>query len=724
MKLRKSRKLVSILITLSMLMVLLVPLAGVASAGTSYSTTETIPSFDPSSSDADEIDAARVEVNINPYSDGGGALLEVVDESGRTLPIVSVNGSAVNAKYYNYTFAPAGTDGREAWQYLDIVFDGGDANSGAVKAKFSKTSKQLVGGEVTIANAKGGAIEVSVPTVVSISDAGCRANSDNAVTIRVNETVAGGFESGADSVKFKLPNGFEWDDADFETLNKEVLGWDYSLKDNGKTLSVENPGGYSGTVLLQIKAGLKVDSTVAKYGDINVKISGESTVSPSEIVVGTYGDYEATVAEVDVKTVMSGQKEQDIGKFAIEEALSGTLVENRTIILTLPEQAKWDGDLPRLSTGDSDNIGDFEIDDFELVGSDRRTAKVTISDASTGDEATKIVFKDGQITVRADYTGDIELTVSGSAGAAGTVKVAEAKAPVTAAADSKPDVIIGMGSQTAGDVTITETEEEALQSVYDYIGTMRDADDNLVAVAETADAYLVLEAPPGVRFADEPTFTVTGDLQIGDPLCESDSQFVSVRIRGTSSDPASIKVSDIKLIVDRTVPEGDIQLKVGGTSLVENNVENYFPNVNWVTKVSVANVITPAPSDTVVTTVFTIGSTTYVENGVEKTMDVAPYIKNDRTYLPIRFAAYSSGVTDSNIIWNQDEQSVLLIKGDRVVKLIVGSTTMLINGVPFAMDVAPENVDPGRVMLPIRWVAQALGCEVQWDAATQNVTIN
>jgi hypothetical protein len=38
------------------------------------------------------------------------------------------------------------------------------------------------------------------------------------------------------------------------------------------------------------------------------------------------------------------------------------------------------------------------------------------------------------------------------------------------------------------------------------------------------------------------------------------------------------------------------------------------------------------------------------------------------------------------------------------------------------MDVAPEIKD-GRTMLPFRWIAQALGASVEWDEATQTVTV-
>lgn len=92
--------------------------------------------------------------------------------------------------------------------------------------------------------------------------------------------------------------------------------------------------------------------------------------------------------------------------------------------------------------------------------------------------------------------------------------------------------------------------------------------------------------------------------------------------------------------------------------------------------------------------------------------------------LPVRFAAYAASVSDANIFWNPYDHSVILIKGDIIAKLAVGSTTMLKNAVPFEMDTAPVIAEPGRIMLPFRAAAQALGCEVTWDAATQTVTVN
>jgi len=132
-------------------------------------------------------------------------------------------------------------------------------------------------------------------------------------------------------------------------------------------------------------------------------------------------------------------------------------------------------------------------------------------------------------------------------------------------------------------------------------------------------------------------------------------------------------------------------------------------------------VATPAPGEQKTKVVFTINDTKYTVNGVEQTMDVAPYIKDDRTYVPVRYAAQAVGVTPENILYADGK--VTLIKGDKVVQLTIGSNVMLINGTPITMDVVPEIVDPGRTMLPFRWLAQALGAKVDWNPDTQTVTM-
>lgn len=119
---------------------------------------------------------------------------------------------------------------------------------------------------------------------------------------------------------------------------------------------------------------------------------------------------------------------------------------------------------------------------------------------------------------------------------------------------------------------------------------------------------------------------------------------------------------------------------------------------------------------------FTINSTTYTVNEETKTMDVAPEIKDNRTFVPIRYLAYALGVPEDGITWDPESMKVTIAKDETTVDLLIGQKYQYINKQPRKMDVAPYIKD-GRTMLPARWVAEPLGAQVEWDEATQQVKI-
>lgn len=120
--------------------------------------------------------------------------------------------------------------------------------------------------------------------------------------------------------------------------------------------------------------------------------------------------------------------------------------------------------------------------------------------------------------------------------------------------------------------------------------------------------------------------------------------------------------------------------------------------------------------------VFTFGSNNYILRGLPQTMDVAPYAKDGRTYLPVRFVAYTMGLTDANIVWIQETRTVILTKDSTKVILMLGNRTMFSNGTPILMDTTPEAIN-GRTCLPIAWVASAFGYTATWDPTARTVTI-
>jgi hypothetical protein len=102
-----------------------------------------------------------------------------------------------------------------------------------------------------------------------------------------------------------------------------------------------------------------------------------------------------------------------------------------------------------------------------------------------------------------------------------------------------------------------------------------------------------------------------------------------------------------------------------------------------------------------------------------------PFIDSGSSLVPLRDLLVSLGVAndDEHIRWNAGEQSVTIVKGDRAVKLSVGSNQIFLNGKLFKqLEVPAKNVD-GRVYLPARAVAEALDYFVDYDAETSTILV-
>jgi hypothetical protein len=119
---------------------------------------------------------------------------------------------------------------------------------------------------------------------------------------------------------------------------------------------------------------------------------------------------------------------------------------------------------------------------------------------------------------------------------------------------------------------------------------------------------------------------------------------------------------------------------------------------------------------------FTVGSTSYYMDGAAQNMDVAPYIKDGRTYVPILYLAQAIGISANNVVWDTGNATITLLKGDQAVQMQIGNKTLLVNGAARQMDVAPE-ISSGRTFLPASFIAQGFGYSVDWDAASQTIKL-
>lgn len=117
---------------------------------------------------------------------------------------------------------------------------------------------------------------------------------------------------------------------------------------------------------------------------------------------------------------------------------------------------------------------------------------------------------------------------------------------------------------------------------------------------------------------------------------------------------------------------------------------------------------------------LTIGSKTANVDGNPVDMPAAPYIRRDRLLVPVRAVSDALGCT---VTWDATSGTATLTSEEGVLALTTHSPVLQVNGKPVEMDAAPEIVGSGTMMIPVRYIAEALHCKVAWDASTRAATI-
>jgi hypothetical protein len=632
---------------------------------------------------------------------------DVVFVSGTTRTLVVRVGAFSN----DGAALPAGTTSRAA--IIEFRFDVA-ANSrvnvtsgtGDVKVNIFESTGAVTSGDVVNARI------VTAGTTATALAAPSRSEGVNRAigTVRIIENSVGALAVGANSISLSLPDGYTWNTTPAPALaggfvpgniTTSAIDTDAQGRSRVRLNVVASSTGLPGIIDL---VGYTIDiGPAAALGDVNLSLGGTNTgITAATLTVAKNVAFGVSVSAKTTPDIFAGRWDASPGDLVITESAAGSLVAGRSIRVELPVGAAWRA-IPVVNV----TRGNIVIGAGAIVaGTNNRTVAYTVTTASTS--TSTIEFRQGTVDIDADTAaGDISATVAGTAGASGTVTLAKIVAPLAASAEKK-NVTIGLGSQAAGDITITEAGKGVL-----------------LANPRTVAGNLELWCPPGVTFAVTPKVEVTkGNLAIDTANVRrmaNDTRLI-IPIRTSGTEASTIKISGVKLTLDRTVPEGDVTLRVGGAAVDMVNVPAAGAAAVAATTIAPATTVTPAPVETKKTAAFVIGATTYTVGGVEAKMDVAPYTKDGRTYLPVRFAGLALGVAEENIFWDNATATATLMKGDRVVQFTVGQKAMVINGGRVAIDVAPE-VANGRVMLPFRWIATAFGASVAWDTATQTVTM-
>jgi photosystem II stability/assembly factor-like uncharacterized protein len=183
-------------------------------------------------------------------------------------------------------------------------------------------------------------------------------------------------------------------------------------------------------------------------------------------------------------------------------------------------------------------------------------------------------------------------------------------------------------------------------------------------------------------------------------------EVVSVWVGGKKAEIAPDGTFSTTISLD----EGINAIKVVALDAAGNKGENVL-NVTYKKKIAIIIVLQ-------------IGNYDFTVNGETRTLDSPAIIKNSRTLLPIRAIVEALGGT---IEWIPTTKSITIKLGSTYIGMQIGNSTAVVNGNVMNIDsdnpkVVPEIIN-SRTMLPLRFVTEKLGCDVQWDGTTKTITI-
>lgn len=106
-------------------------------------------------------------------------------------------------------------------------------------------------------------------------------------------------------------------------------------------------------------------------------------------------------------------------------------------------------------------------------------------------------------------------------------------------------------------------------------------------------------------------------------------------------------------------------------------------------------------------------------DGETAMFDQPPVVTGGRVLVPLRGVFEQLGAF---VQWNAATGAVFATGAGNQVQLTIGSRRAVVNGRTVALDV-PAMIVRGRTLVPLRFVSEAMGARVDWDAATRAVYI-
>lgn len=119
-----------------------------------------------------------------------------------------------------------------------------------------------------------------------------------------------------------------------------------------------------------------------------------------------------------------------------------------------------------------------------------------------------------------------------------------------------------------------------------------------------------------------------------------------------------------------------------------------------------------------------VNSQKAVKNGLQKKLDLPPFIQDSRTFVPFRFLGEELGASvdfEINPISKQVVKISYTLNSLKII-LIIGEKFAFINENKVQLDTPPRIVK-SRTVVPLRFMSESLGCKLIWDPKNKEILL-
>ena len=444
----------------------------------------------------------------------------------------------------------------------------------------------------------------------------------------------------------------------------------------GNIIAANCTGAYSAE-----ESQITIDGTITAANYITVKYDNKAV-----------GDHDAASTKAGYLQYSSYQNTYVWVKEAVVRQVTGIAVKTQPadLVYTAGEKLDLSGLVVTLTYNDSSTL-DVDYEDFSYMNITANPANETPLVVATHHNQPIAVSCNGKTA----NTGKLTVTSAPSSGGGG------------GSSSAQRDSIISDVVETAGDKTLEKALIDTNKAVLSLAGSSSATTQISTAVinrlAEHAIPFTVVKT--GVRLDFAPGSFDSDQVTAGGTLME-----IGVR---------EVTEAEKEEILD-AVPAGQSTglFEIGGkifdlTALAKTGagtvqrIENFGQPVAVTIDLSHLGDLTPEQINQL--------------TGVRLEKDEQGYLK------PVSLGGKYDPATKTFTFYT-DKFSLYTVmrlaqsRQGQVIQLAINSPTATVNGSPYSLDAPPQLVN-NRTLVPIRFVSEALGAQVTWDAATGQVTV-